>query len=221
MCQFFSLISDGNGKPYYFDWKQRQKILAGEIKVESPDSHTSIADFYGFKGAKEDTVNKYEYDPFTKDFQVDQLNTTYDSGKIRKFCKALDFKTVVKPLTIKKIYNPVEESNRKRVTQKDLDLLKKWDSVRDSVRDSVGDSVRASVGDSVWNSVGDSVRASVGDSVWDSVRAYTSSFFNIPKFKKYKPLVDLWNRGLVPSFNGKKWRLHGREGKVLWEGEIK
>ena len=78
----------------------------------------------------------------------------------------------------------------KEVTEQDIELLKKWhsvwDSVRDSVgasvwdsvRDSVGDSVRTSVRTSVWDSVGDSVRtsvrtsvwASVGDSVWDSVR---------------------------------------------------
>ncbi len=122
-------------------------------------------------------------------------------------------------------------------------------SVRDSVRDSVGDSVRASVGDSVgasvrasvrdsvgdsvWDSVGDSVR----DSVWDSVRAYNGSLF--PKIKKwkycekikekgypFKSAVKLWKMGLVPSYDGKVWRLHGSkngDGKIsiLWSGKIK
>ena len=60
MCQFFSCISDGKGKIYYFNWEQRKEILSGKIKVESADSHTSIADLYGFKGAKEDEMNKYE-----------------------------------------------------------------------------------------------------------------------------------------------------------------
>ena len=62
MCKFFSIVSDAKGNFYYFDWKQRQEILKGKIK-ESADSHTSIADFYGFKGQKEDKLNKYEYNP--------------------------------------------------------------------------------------------------------------------------------------------------------------
>jgi hypothetical protein len=108
------------------------------------------------------------------------------------------------------------------------------DSVRDSVRASVGDSVRASVGNSVWDSVGDSVRdsvwasvgASVGNSVWASVGAYTGSFFTLPTWKYIKhepnqypfiPCVKLWESGLVPSFDGKTWRLHGGpKGEVLF-----
>jgi hypothetical protein len=113
-----------------------------------------------------------------------------------------------------------------------------WDSVRDSVwasvGDSVGDSVRASVGASVRDSVRDSVRASVwasvGDSVWDSVYAYIGSLFNLKrsdwkhtekiKTKGYpfQSCVDLWNMGLVPSFDEKVWRLHGKpDGKILFE----
>jgi hypothetical protein len=113
-----------------------------------------------------------------------------------------------------------------------------WDSVRDSVRDSVG----ASVGDSVWDSVGASVRASVrasvgnsvwdsvGDSVWDSVWAYTGSLFALKRSEwqgtekiktkgyPFQPAVTLWKMGLVPSFDGKVWRLHGgKDGKVLFE----
>jgi len=34
-------------------------------------------------------------------------------------------------------------------------------------------------------------------------------------------VVKLWGLGLVPSFVGKKWRMHGgKDAKVLWEGEI-
>jgi hypothetical protein len=110
-------------------------------------------------------------------------------------------------------------------------------SVRDSVSASVRDSVRASVGDSVWASVRDSVwasvRASVRDSVWASVRAYTGTFFVLPrdswkytenvKTEEYpfQCLADLWEQGLVPSFDEKKWRLHGgKDAKILWEGEL-
>jgi hypothetical protein len=117
-----------------------------------------------------------------------------------------------------------------------------WDSVRDSVgasvldsvRDSVWDSVRASVWDSVrasvWTSVRASVWTSVGDSVLASVRAYISSFFpNIDwKYIKHKtgvnpfqPCIDLWNAGFVPSFDGRKWRLHsGENAEIVYEIEI-
>jgi len=113
-----------------------------------------------------------------------------------------------------------------------------WASVGDSVRasvwasvgDSVRDSVRASVRASVWASVGDSVRDSVRASVWASVWAYAGSFLNLPrnawkyteniKTKKYPfhPLADLWEMGIVPSFDGKKWRLHaGKDAKIIFE----
>ncbi|MFA5409331.1 MAG: hypothetical protein WC343_11225, partial [Bacilli bacterium] len=106
------------------------------------------------------------------------------------------------------------------------------DSVWNSVRNGVWDSVWDGVGDSVWNSVWDSVWDSVGDSVWNSVRnsvwAYISSYFNLDYWKyidhkkginPFQPCIDLWERGLVSSFNGKVWRLHGANG-VLWEGTI-
>jgi hypothetical protein len=107
-----------------------------------------------------------------------------------------------------------------------------WGSVRDSVWasvwDSVRDSVRASVRDSVWASVWDSVRASVRDSVWASEYAYLGSLF--PKIKEWRGVqhavgvypfqacVDLLRMGLIPSFDGKTWRLHGgAKAKVLFE----
>ncbi len=109
-------------------------------------------------------------------------------------------------------------------------------SVWNSVRDSVGNSVRNSVWNSVWNSVGDSVwnsvRDSVGNSVRNSVRSYFGSIFqkSVKKWKyidhkkgvyPFQSASDLWRQGLVPSFDGKIWRLHGKENaEVLWEGKI-
>ena len=94
------------------------------------------------------------------------------------------------------------------VTSGEIESLWQWASVRDSV----GDSVR----DSVW----DSVRASAG--------AYTGSFFDLPKWVyvkhdrnhyPFQSAVDLWERGIVPSFDGKIWRLHAADG-IIWEGTI-
>lgn len=74
-----------------------------------------------------------------------------------------------------------------------------------------------------WLKVG----KSVWESVWESVRAYIGSFFNLPKWKyidhpkgkyPFKSLVQLWEAGLVPSFDGTTWRLHGgKKAAVLFE----
>jgi len=209
MCNFFSLVSDGAGKMFYFDYSIRKKILSGELEYEL-DSHSSIADYHGFKGKDKDMLNKYEYNPLTKEFVIDSVPNKNDSELIKEICMKLDFKTIVPELVIKSIVHPFRVVAGE-VTGKEIESLKKWDSVRysvwdsvwasvgdsvgysvgasvwDSVGDSVWDSVRYSVWDSVWASVGDSVGASVGysvgDSVGASVRAYISSFFNLDRWK--------------------------------------
>jgi len=231
MCKFFSLVSDGNGKIMYFDWEIRKKILAKELNYEH-DSHTSIADYFGYKAEKEDTLNKYEYNPLTKEFKIDQLNTVDDSLKVKEFCLNLDFKTIVPQLIIKPIVNPLSITVNK-ITIEDLQLLKQWDSVRDSVgawvRDSVGASVGASVRvsiwalvwDLVWDSVRDSVGASVGASVWVSIWAYASTFVDIKYNHDFTSINKLWERGIVPSYDGKIWRLHtGMKADIIMQGTI-
>ena len=84
----------------------------------------------------------------------------------------------------------------------------------------------------LWASVMASVRASVWDSVWDSVGAsvvaYMSGLFpNIDEWKyikhekginPFKPCIDLWYRGFIPSFDGTTWRLHsGKYGATVFE----
>ena len=127
--------------------------------------------------------------------------------------------------------NPLTDIVREdfeRVSDEEIELLKRWYSVGSSVRYSVGYSVGDSVRFSVWDSVGDSVWDSIVDSVGYSVWAYISSLF--PNIKKWKYVehpegenpfqsgIDLWRRGLVPSFNGKTWRLHaGTRAEVVYE----
>ena len=191
------------------------------LRIDQQLPHTSIADFYGFKGKKEDKLNKYEYNPLTRDFKIDQMNTVDDKCLIEEFCRELDFKTIVEPLIVKKIIHPFKDKHTTKVTKKDIALLKGWASVWASVRDFVWDSVWASVGgsvrDSVWASVGGSVRDSARASVWASVWAYVSSFFNIKYKFDFSPCIKLWERGLVPSFDGTDWRLHGKEGKEVFK----
>ena len=187
MCSFFSFDSDGKGEYYYFNAELREKCRNGELNY-NPDSHTSIADYHGFKGKKEDSLNKYEFNPLTGGFVIDQINTINDFVEAERFVRALDFKTIVPQLIIKPIVHPFMIENA--VEQKDIDNLKKWDSV--------------------WASV----RASVWASVWDSVGAYISSFFDIEYQYDFTPCIGLWERGFVPSFDGKTWRLHGKKGIV-------
>ena len=108
---------------------------------------------------------------------------------------------------------PINPLRRKvKPTQKDIKLLKVWDSVWDGV----------------WASVWDSMWASVRDSVGDSVRAYIGSLFpNIKSWKyihhkkgqyPFQSVIDLWERGLTPSFDGKTWRLHsGRKAEIVFQ----
>lgn len=249
MCNFFSVTSDGKGNIKYFDWEQRQKILTEELTDDGniiyPDSHTSINSFYGYQGEEEDIRNKYEYNPLTGKFTMDEINSLDDSKEVEEKVRALDFKTIVEPLIIKPIVKPFEIEPPKEITEEHVSLLKQWSSVRDSVRYSVVDSVRDSIGysvrnsirnsigDSVWDSVRDSVVDSVVDSVWYSVRdfiyAYISSFFYIKKWEyidhepyqnPFQSAIDLWEMGLVASYDGKIWRLHGgKDGTVMYEME--
>ena len=119
----------------------------------------------------------------------------------QKWKKQLDKILVRKP-----IIHPFHIDPPTEITEEHIRLLKEWDSVR------------ASVGDSVWASVG----ASVG--------AYIGTFFVLPreswKYTKnikteeypFQCLATLWERGLVPSFDRKKWRLHGgKDAKILYE----
>ena len=169
MCNFFSVITL-KGEYYYFNWKQRQ-----ERNFDDCDSHSEIAKFYDLK---DERINCYEYNPLTKHLVIDAQHGPDDSKAVQEWCDGLDWKTIVEPLIVKPIINPLELPIVESPTEEQIEWLKRWasvwDSVWDSVRASVWASVRDSVGASVWDSVGasvwDSVWASVWDSVWDSVR---------------------------------------------------
>jgi hypothetical protein len=78
------------------------------------------------------------------------------------------------------------------------------------------------VGDSVWDSVGDSMRAYAGTFFKLSRKLWRHTEKIKTKGYPFQSAADLWEVGLVPSFDGKVWRLHGSpDGKVLWEGKIK
>jgi hypothetical protein len=244
MCNFFSFLGDGYGNYKYCDWDIRKKWLKTD---KSPDSHTTILAHFKIPAKMQDRWSKYEFNPITKQFTVDQGVEGHDHASAEAWINALDFKAVVPALIIKPIFNPLFKIQK--VTEEDIALLKEWASVGasmgasvwasvwasvgDSVwasvwasmRDSVWASVWASVGDSVWDSVRDSVWASVRDSVWASVRdsveasvwAYISSYFDIKYKYNFSSCIELWNKSLVPVFDGINWYLcSGKNATIVY-----
>ena len=244
MCNFFSFVTDPVNHPaeyYYFDWKYRK----AHLNDDGVDSHSHICARFKLD---EDVCNKYEFNPLTKAFTVDQINSNRDDSEAaEKWVRRLNFKGVVEPLIVKPIVNPLLLPKVERVTDEQVMWLKEWASVWASVGASVLASVWASVRDSVWASVGalvgasvrdlvlasvrdlvgasvwDLVGASVRDSVRDLVWAYFSSFFAINYKYNFSSVANLWNAGLVPSFDGETWRLHSSENADVvyeWTPEV-
>lgn len=264
MCNFFSFCTipnynkDGSSRYLYLNWNQRKKLLTSNPNHIEPDSHASICAYWWVKDDKlrcfhkderllEDSVNKYEYNPLTKKFKIDQINNSVnDHEKAKEWVKNLDFKLICKPLIIKPLVKPFSLQPKLKkdgtIFKRDFDALKKWHSFRsstmnsfgepslssannsawDSINNSVGCSIASSVWISFWDSVGFSVSRSVlnsvGDSVRHSVKAYSTSFFDIKYEHDFSSIVELWDRGLVPSFDRDTCRLHaGNYAKVVFE----
>lgn len=200
MCDFFSFVGDGYGNFLYSDWNKRKSNLS-----ENWDSHTKILTDNKVPPSLQDRWSKYEYNPLTKAFKIDEPVDGHDHEAAENWVNHLDFKQIVEPLIIKKIKNPLT-GKPKKVTEEEICLLKQW----------------ISVWDSVWYSVWDSVWDSVRDSVRDYIFAYTSSLFDIKHKHDFSSCIKLWNSGFVPSFDGKTWRLHsGKNAKIVYEEVIK
>jgi len=266
MCNFFSLLSDGKGNIFYLDAKQRKDT---KEKYDSPDSHTSIADYYGFKGLQEDEFNKWEYNPLTKILTLDHRNTEDDCVLVTEKCRNLDFRTIEPLLIVKTIKNPLYEQTE--VTDADIDLLRQWIAVKGSIeannhynfsteeisnitnnlmRDIIGITIQnyiresilsfiwdiiwcrdSFIRDAIWLSLSNKIKDSDSkecSNLWEYVQAstlcltwsYISSFFTIKYQYNFSSIIKLRERGLIPSFDGTTWRLHGYKGKILWEEQI-
>ena len=243
MCKFFSFVGDGYGNYLYSDWNTRKENMR-----ENHDSHTAILTRNEVPPHLQDKWSKYEYNPLTKEFTIDEPVEWHDHEAAENWVQHLNFKSIVEPLVIKKIQNPLT-GRAKKATEKEIALLDEWTKVRDlvwasvddsvgslvrsSIRDSIGDSVGVSVRDSVWYSVSnsvwysvsDSVSDSIGDSIWDSIWsltwAYISSFFKMQYEHDFSSAIKLWNAGFVPSFDEKTWRLHsGKDAEIVYEKKV-
>jgi hypothetical protein len=245
MCNAFNGLVTRTGRVEWNGAMDSHSDLVSHCKLKDDTADPDKMKFARFEIAPK---NKNYLKPDKWVFKIDKnITPTWFKDRHERACWAAHKKWLAKLdkiLVRKKMIHPFKDVKPpKKITAKHIKLLKEWVSVRDSVWFSVWDSVgysvgysvRASVWDSVWDSVGDSVRDSVWDSVWDSVRAsvrdsvvaYVGTFFNIPKWEyvkhkkgvyPFKSLDKLWNMGLVPSFDGKKWRLHGgKDAKILFE----
>lgn len=89
MCDFFSLVTTDRHAIYYFNCKQRKnKIFDRRGNPLRPDSHASICSYYGLD---EDTVNKYEWNPFTNKLILDTEQFDEDPVYILDHLNAQDW----------------------------------------------------------------------------------------------------------------------------------
>ena len=207
MCKAFSCIVDQVGK---VTWKL------------GIDAHSELARVGGYQDRKLGEFAKAEITPKNNDYlNPDEWVFRFDESPVPAWCGTHEkelclaahkkwLKQMDKIIIPHSVVRPFKVTPPASIQPKHIRLLKKWASVVESVVDRVGDSV--------GDSVADSVVESVGHSLWDSVWAYTGSFFRIPVWKyvkhhkgkyPYQPLMALWKTGLVPSFDGTTWRLHG------------
>jgi len=246
MCKAFScIVTEDCHAKWKFDMDAHEDII-GAFSLKDDGHHFARVEIAPANGSyltpdewifKIDEKSKPEW--WTPAHEAEARGAWIDWKK--RLDKVLIYKPIIHP------FRDIKPPGK--ITKKHLGLLKQWASVGDGVGDSVWASVRDSVGNSVWDGVRDSVRdsvrasvwasvwASVGNSVWASVWVYAGSFFNLPrsawkyieniKLSKgqsypFQPAIDLWMMGLVPSYDGVDWRLHGhKDGRVLWTGKIK
>ena len=208
MCRAFSCIVDQAAKVTWKLGVDSHKTLLAGTTYKDNTADSALMEF----ARVEITPNNGSYlEPDVWTLKVDQTITpvwfTERHKDAARKAHAKWLAKLDKILIRKKIIHPFNIAPPAEITKKHISMLRQWASVWDSV------------GDSVWASV----RASVGDSVW----AYTGSFFSIPQWKyikhpkgryPYGPCVSLWKLGLVSSFDGKTWRLHGGpKAAILFE----
>ena len=94
-----------------------------------------------------------------------------------------------------------------------------WNEIRTLIRNFLN----LSIYDDDWNQV--------NNSLWDIMYVYISSFFNLPKWvtgngksvsegnnnNPFQAGIDLWEMGLIPCYDGKKWYLYSGKGFVYKE----
>lgn len=181
----------------------RQKIKDENLSHEE-DSHASIAAYFLPESKlPEDRVNKYEFNPFTRKFKVDQLNAKDeegfvldDSARIQALCRKLDFTTVVPNWPyVEEIYKklaayvPIQP-----ITAEEMPPLEQIKPILAQV----------------WAQVGDQV----GDQVWICAHYAIKTFMGLDYDH---PAFDLIRLGIMAINVLGKFKVFGKAGKFLGE----
>lgn len=208
MCKAFSCIVRRNGEVIWQFGVDSHSTLVEKFNLG--DSPTGRADDLPYANVEITPDNDDYLNPDKWNLRVDESVTpTWWTTEDEKTAHAQHKKWLLKLnriLVKQEIINPFSLKPPGEITDKHLKILKEWASV--------------------W--------ASVWDSVWDSVWAYTGSFFKLPRKSwkhtdklpptpayPFESAAKLWHLGLVPSFDGKLWRLHaGPKAAIVWEGTL-
>jgi hypothetical protein len=82
MCKFFSALSNGRGKVWFWTVEDIAQIMStGNEKQYQPNSHSSIASYFKLD---EDKLNKWEYDADNKKLVVDLMVTKDDTESVKR-----------------------------------------------------------------------------------------------------------------------------------------
>ena len=171
MCVFFSFLTDGEKKMYYFTPEQRKAHVTyrdGQ-KINNYDSHTAIANFYGLR---EDDWSRGEYNPYTDSLVIDQQHTTWDDAKVCKMLDAVDWRGLCGDLdgarkfiaSIKKI-----PYMRPDGTLTETDKIKVFDT-RDAAWDAAVAAAMAEAWDAARNAAVAAAMAEAWDAAWAEAR---------------------------------------------------
>ena len=109
MCNFLSLVSTPQtGAIHYFDLEIRKSLKEKDINLSDFDSHSYICKYFNLD---EDKSNKYEYNPYTKEFRIDQQNaktltgeTIDDREKVKAFINGLETRNEIQALIESGLY---------------------------------------------------------------------------------------------------------------------
>lgn len=214
MCMFFSFCTEPNyhpGERFFLDWNLRKLSKYRN----SGDSHSRICNVFGLA---EGICNKFEFNPFTREFTVDKINSEVnDSVQAEKWVRSLDFKNIIPALILKPIIDPFEISVPDEPTVETLKLLKKWAAKKSVYYRSAHNEISLKLCSAGFKEAYETLIDVLNDlfSGWlfDYIRtrnrgmvfvaAYATSFFDVKYRCNYTPAIKLWERGYFPI---KVWR---------------
>jgi hypothetical protein len=226
MLEFFAAIYDEVDKRYYyFNREQRAEIARGKFSppIYEPDVHCEIMSYYGLecKHRRTELLN-FRYNP-----SLMRL-TGLHSHAIGKRLSKLNWSTIIGPLKIDRLVNPLSLKKIKEVDP--IVSLKSWLSNSDQIK-KLKKRVVSTIGSTPWETLTNSIWFTVKHSldvlcnrvnVDQIIDSYALSFYQDDEIQEtVSSLLDMWFGGYVPSYDPDAgdagvWRLHrGRNAEIV------